>query len=86
MKLTPMRVFDYSVTKDWPIEKAAKQEEQIHNIIRFMEMRGKPLIIEYIDDNLNVVSTFKMEGNEKKFMEYETRMEKLLNGFKKEKE
>ena len=80
MKNTPLRIYDYTVRKDWNIEKAAEYERNITNVIRSMEKQGKPLTIEYIDDKLNVVKTYKIEGNEKKSMEYETRMEKLLKG------
>ena len=82
MKDTPLKVYDMSVTMKWDIEKAAKYTEDIHNAIRFMEMRGKPLTIEYIDEDLNVIRTFKIKGDEKKFLEYETKMNKLLRRIK----
>tara|TARA_Y100000310_G_scaffold131716_1_gene130861 strand:- start:209 stop:463 length:255 start_codon:yes stop_codon:yes gene_type:complete len=80
MKNTPLRIFDYTVTKDWNIEKAVEYERNIANAIRYMEMRGKPLTIEYIDDNQNVVKTLKYKGNKKKFLEYEERINKLMKG------
>ena len=80
MKDAPLRIYDYAVTKDWDLEKAAKYHGQIVNIISTMEKMGKPLVIEYVDDNLNVISTFKMKKDEKKFAEYEAKIEKLLKG------
>ena len=53
----------------WDIEKAAEYERNIHDAITFTEMRGKPLTIEYVDDNLNVISTLKIKGDEKKFLD-----------------
>ena len=82
--MTPLRIFDFTVTKDWSIEKAAKYEREITIMIRFMEKRGKPLTIEYIDENLNVVSTFKFKGNKKKALEYETEMNEWVELIKKE--
>ena len=72
--MTPMRIYDFSVTKNWSIEKAAIYERNVTNMIRFMEMRGKPLTIEYIDENLNVISTLKFKGNKKKYLEYEAKI------------
>ena len=77
---TPLRIFDTSVTMKWDIEKAAEYEGYIHNAIRFTEMRGKPLTIEYMDDDLNVIRILKIKGDEKKFLAYEARMDKLLKG------
>ena len=68
-----------SVIMKWDIEKAVEYERNIHNAIRFSEMRGKPLIIEYIDDDLNVIRTLKIKGDEKKFLEYEARINKFLD-------
>ena len=68
-QMTPLRIFDHTVTKSWSIKKAAEYQRNITNIIIFMEKRGKPLTIEYIDDDLNVVSTLKFKGNEKKYLE-----------------
>ena len=82
--MTPLRIYDFSVTKNWSIEKAAKYEREITNMIRFMEKRGKPLTIEYIDENLNVVSTLKFKGNKKKALEYETEMNEWVELIKKE--
>tara|TARA_Y100000310_G_scaffold192837_1_gene192737 strand:+ start:274 stop:519 length:246 start_codon:yes stop_codon:yes gene_type:complete len=79
MKATPLKIYDMSVKMKWDIEKAAEYERHIHDIIRFTEMRGKPLTIEYVDENLNVISTLKIEGDEKKFLEYEARMNKLID-------
>ena len=75
---TPLRIFDTSVTMKWDIEKAAEYEGHIINIIRYMEKRGKPLTIEYIDEDLNVIRTLKIKGDEKKFLEYEAKINKLL--------
>ena len=80
MKNTPLKIYDMSVRMKWDIEKAADYEMIIHRVIRHTEMMGKPLTIEYIDEDLNVVGTLKLEGDEKKFMEYEARMNKLLKG------
>jgi len=80
MKATLLKIYDMSVTMKWDIEKAAEYEKNITDAIRFTEMRGKPLTIEYVDENLNVISTLKIEGDEKKFLEYEARMNKLLKG------
>ena len=82
--MTPMRIYDFSVTKNWSIEKAAIYERNVTNMIRFMEMRGKPLTIEYIDENLNVISTLKFKGNEKKYLEYESKINNLVELMKKE--
>ena len=68
-----------SVIMKWDIEKAVEYERNIHNAIRFTEMRGKPLTIEYIDDDLNVIRTLKIKGDEKKFLEYEARINKFLD-------
>jgi len=80
VKDTPLKIYDSSVTMKWDFEKAAEYQGHIHNHIRYTEMRGKPLTIEYVDDNLNVVHTSKFKGNEKKFSEYEARINKLLKG------
>ena len=80
MKKSPLRIYDYTVTKDWDIEKAAKYTGDIHNAIRHIEQTGKPYTIEYIDDNLNVVKTLEFKGNEKKSLEYEERINKLMKG------
>ena len=80
--MTPMRIYDFSVTKNWSIEKAAIYERDVTNMIRFMEKRGKPLTIEYIDENKNVVSTAKFKGDEKKSLEYEAEINKLIKGYK----
>ena len=82
MKDTPLKVYDTSVTMKWDIEKAAEYEGHIHDAIRFTEMRGKPLTIEYIDEDLNVIGTLKIKGDEKKFLEYEAKMKKLLRRIK----
>ena len=82
MKDTPLKVYDTSVTMKWDIEKAAEYEVHIHDAIRFTEMRGKPLTIEYIDEDLNVIGTLKIKGDEKKFLEYEAKMKKLLRRIK----
>ena len=79
MKDAPLKIYDISVTMKWDIEKAAEYEGHIHNAIRFTEMRGKPLTIEYIDEDLNVLRTLKFKGDEKKFLEYEARLEKLID-------
>jgi len=84
MKDTPLRVYDTSVTMKWDIEKAAEYERHIHDAIRFTEMRGKPLTIEYIDEDENVVGTLKLKGDKKKFLEYETKMKKLLRRMENE--
>ena len=84
MKKNPLRILDYSVTKDWDLEKAAEYEKNITDAIRFTEMRGKPLTIEYIDENLNVISTLKFKGNEKKYLEYESKINNLVELMKKE--
>ena len=80
MKDTPLKIYDMSVRMKWDIEKAAEYEKNITDAIRFTEMRGKPLTIEYIDDNLNVIHTSKFKGNKKNFMEYEAILKKLLKG------
>ena len=82
MKDTPLRIYTSSVTKDWSIEKAVEYTRTITNIIRCMEKRGKPLTIEYIDENKNVVSTAKFKGDEKKSLEYEAEINKLIKGYK----
>ena len=74
----PLRIYDFSVTKNWSIEKAAIYMRDVTNMIRFMEKRGKPLTIEYIDENKNVVSTTKFKGNKKKALEYEAEINKLI--------
>ena len=66
----------------WDIEKAAEYEGHIHDAIRHTEMIGKPLTIEYIDEDLNVIGTLKIKGDEKKFLEYEAKMKKLLRRIK----
>ena len=63
MKDTPLRLYDISVRMKWDIETAAEYEKNVHDIMRYTEMRGKPLAIEYIDENLNVIKTLKIEGN-----------------------
>ena len=78
MKNTPLKLYDMSVRMKWDIEKAAEYEMTIHRIIRHTEMMGKPLTIEYIDEDLNVVGTLNLKGDEKKFLEYEAKMKKLL--------
>jgi hypothetical protein len=78
MKDTPLKLYDMSVRMKWDIEKAAEYEWNIHRIIRHTEMMGKPLTIEYIDEDLNVVGTLKLEGDKKKSLEYESKMKKLL--------
>tara|TARA_Y100000310_G_scaffold304711_1_gene344143 strand:+ start:324 stop:578 length:255 start_codon:yes stop_codon:yes gene_type:complete len=80
MKDTPLKIYDRSVTGKWDFEKQVEYEINITNIIRFTELRGKPLTIEYIDDNLNVIRTLKFKGNKKKFLEYEAKINKLLKG------
>ena len=80
MKKSPLRVLDYTAKKGWNIEKLAEYERQITSVIRFMEMKGEPLTIEYVDDNQNVVKTLEIEGNKKKALEHQTRMKKLLKG------
>ena len=80
MKNTPLKLYDMSVRMKWDIEKAAEYEMNIHRIIRHTEMMGKPLTIEYIDEDLNVVGTLNLKGDEKKRLEYETRINKLLKG------
>ena len=80
MKDTPLRIYDRSVTEKWDFEKQAEYTGTIHNIITYAEMRGKPLTIEYIDDNLNVVNTFHYKGDKNKFLEYETKINKLIKG------
>ena len=79
MKDIPLRIYHISVTMKWDIEKAAEYEGNIHNAIRVAEMMGRPLTIEYIDEDLNVLRTLKLEGDEKKFLEYEARLEKLIS-------
>ena len=78
MKDATLRLYDMSVIMKWDIDKAAEYEMNIHRIIRHTEMMGKPLTIEYIDEDLNVVSTLKLEGDKKKSLEYESKMKKLL--------
>ena len=78
-KREPLRIFDYTVTKDWDFEKLAEYERNIADMIRFAERRGQPLTIEYIDDDLNVVKTLEFEGNEEKALEYEKEIKKLIN-------
>tara|TARA_R100000664_G_scaffold14422_3_gene22684 strand:+ start:1552 stop:1800 length:249 start_codon:yes stop_codon:yes gene_type:complete len=78
MKDTSLKLYDMSVRMKWDIEKAAEYEWNIHRIIRHTEMIGKPLTIEYIDEDLNVVGTLKLEGDKKKSLEYESKMKKLL--------
>ena len=80
MKNKPLIVYDRSVTENWDFEKRAKYQGDIHDVIRFAEMRGKPFTIEYVDEYLNVINTVEYEGNEAVALEYETRMEKLLKG------
>ena len=80
MKKMPLRIFDYSATKDWSIEKSAEYEMQITDYIRYTEMRGDPLTIEYVDENLNVLKTLELEGDKNKSLEYQKRMKKLLKG------
>tara|TARA_Y100000310_G_C20493898_1_gene720581 strand:- start:555 stop:806 length:252 start_codon:yes stop_codon:yes gene_type:complete len=80
MKDIPLKIFDISVISKWDIEKAVEYQRNIDNIIRFAEMKGKPLTIEYMDDDLNIISTLKFKGDEKRFLEHETRMKKLLKG------
>ena len=79
MKDAPLKIYDISVTMKWDIEKAAEYEGHIHNAIRHTEMIGKPLTIEYIDEDLNVVGTLKFKGDKKKALEYEARLEKLID-------
>ena len=83
-KMTPLRIYDFSVTKDWSIEKAAIYERDITNIIRLMEKQGKPLTIEYIDENLNVVRTLKFKGNKEKNLKYEAEINNLVELMTKE--
>ena len=84
MKDTPLRVYDTSVTMKWDIEKAAEYEGHIHDAIRHTEMIGKPLTIEYIDEDLNVVGTLKFKGDKKKALEYEAKINKLLRRMENE--
>ena len=79
-KMTPLKIYDRSVTGKWDLKKFVEYHRDINNVIEFTERRGKPLTIEYIDDNLNVVRTLKIKGDEKKFLEYEARINKLLKG------
>ena len=83
MKDTPLRIYTSSVTMDWSIKKAAIYTRYVTNIIRCMEKRGKPLTIEYIDENENVVSTLKFKENKKKALEYEAEINKLIREGKK---
>ena len=78
MKDTSLKLYDMSVRMKWDIEKAAEYEMNIHRIIRHTELMGKPLTIEYIEEDLNVVGTLKLEGDKKKSLEYESKMKKLL--------
>ena len=80
MEKSPLRIYDYTVTKDWNIEKAAEYQGNIHKIITHMDKIGKPFTIEYIDENLNVISTLEFKGNEKKFLEYKAAIEKMIKG------
>ena len=80
MKDTPLKIYDSSVTGKWDLKKFVEYHRDINNVIEFTERRGKPLTIEYIDDNLNVIHTSKFKGNKKNFMEYEAILEKLLKG------
>ena len=77
--MTPLKICDRSVTEKWDFEKQVEYERNIHNIIRFTDMQGKPLTIEYIDDNLNVVSTLKIKGDEKKSLEYQKNIDKRVD-------
>ena len=86
MKDTPLRLYDISVRMKWDIETAAEYEKNVHDIMRYTEMRGKPLAIEYIDENLNVIKTLKIKGDEKKFLEYEARTNEFLRLLNKENE
>ena len=78
MSIEPLRIYDMSVRMEWDIEKAAEYQKNITNAIRFAEKRGQPLTIEYIDEELNVIKTLKIEGNKKKFLEYEARLERMI--------
>jgi len=78
MKDAPLKLYDMSVRMKWDIEKAAEYEMNIHRIIRHTEMMGKPLTIEYIDEDLKVVGTLKLEGDKKKALEYEVKINKLI--------
>ena len=80
MKKIPLRIFDFSVTKDWGVERFAEYEMQINHAIRYWEMRGEPLTIEYVDENLNVLKTLELEGDKNKSLEYQKTMKKLLKG------
>ena len=82
MKETPLRVLHKSVTKEWDIEKLVNYEATIISAIMAMEEMGKPLTIEYIAENQNVVDTLKMKGNKKKLYEY---LKKLANQFNENK-
>ena len=82
MKDRPLKLYDMSVRMKWDIEKAAEYEMNIHRIIRHTEMMGKPLTIEYIDEDENVVGTLKLKGDKKKALEYEAKMNKLLRRVK----
>ena len=82
MKDRPLKLYDMSVRMKWDIEKAADYEMIIHRVIRHTEMMGKPLTIEYIDEDENVVGTLKLKGDKKKALEYEAKMNKLLRRVK----
>ena len=80
VKNTPLRIYDYSVTKDWNIEKVVEYQRNIHNTITYMDKIGKPFSIEYIDKDLNVVSTVRYKGDKKKFLKQEATIEKMAKG------
>ena len=84
MKNTPLRIFDSSVYHKWHIEKVAEYVGNIDNMIRCMDEQGKPLTIEYMDENLNIIQTVKYKGNKKKALEYESRMNKILKRWDEE--
>ena len=78
MKNTPLRIFDSSVYRKWDFEKAARYVGNITNMISFMDEQGKPLTIEYMDENCNVIKTVKSKGDKKKALEYESKRNKFL--------
>ena len=80
MKDSTLKIYDARVTRKWDIEKVTEYFKRIHKLIKFTtEVRGKPLTIEYVDENLNVIYTEKIKGDEKKFLEYEARVDELIS-------
>jgi len=53
--MTPLRIYDGSVTSKWNFEKQVKYTAQICQILGYLDRTGKSCPIEYIDEDGNVL-------------------------------